>query len=387
MDTKLKDKIIHENEIKHMIERGEIGGFYFIFGDESFLKIHYANSIAGRAVQKDFEDFNLHRFDGKTTNIESIAEAVEAMPMFCDRTCVFINDLPIHNLEQSEIENLKIVLSDIPETCTLILLMDTVEKKEKKEKKANKDDDDETDAEIETEPDIIEDKSKKENAWEDILCIAIEKGHAIELNRRSIDELAKTLMQGAQKRGHQLEAETAKYLIECVGNDLSNLKNELDKVCAYSKSERITKNDIDRIAVKSIEAKVFDMVKALLERKFDEACYILNTILPDALANQKPVAIQIMGALISPFIDMYRVKVAVASGSSAINVADYYNYKGKEFRLTKSTRDISVLSVYKLRKCLDFLFEADCLLKSTQILPKLIIEQTLVRILIIISEK
>jgi DNA polymerase-3 subunit delta len=387
MDNKLKDKILHEKEIKNIVESGRIGGLFFIFGNESFLKLHYAGAIASKAVHKDFEDFNLHRFDGKSASVENIAEAVESMPMFSEKTCVFINDLSIHNLEQNEIENLKFILSDIPDTCTVILLMDTIERKEKKEKKVNKEDsDDETEPDGDTEIDIDEDKSIKENVWDEILGIAIEKGHAVELNKKSSQDLANILIHGSVKRGHMLEFETAMYLIDCVGNDLSNLQNELDKVCSYAKSEKITKKDIDQIAVKSIEAKVFDMAKALLEKKFDDACYILNTLLPDTLFYQKPVAIQIMGAFISPFIDMYRAKAAAASGSQAINVADYYNYKGKEFRLTKAAKDITGISVYKLRKCLDLLFDADCLLKSTQILPKLVIEQTLARILMTINE-
>ena len=264
--------------------------------------------------------------------------------------------------------------------------MDTIEKKTKKAKPQGKEDNDsELDTDDETE--IVEEKQKKENVWDEILKIAFENGYAIELNKKNSTDLADILVIGAKKRGYKIEFETAKYLTEVVGNDLSSLQNELDKVCSYVNTEVITKSDIDKIAVKSIEARVFDMTKSLLDNNFTNACLILDTLLPESLVSKKETAIQIMGALISPFIDMYRAKIAVNSGFQSINVAKYYNYKEKEFKLTNSARDAAVLSVKQLRKCLDLLDEADSLLKSRSISPKLVIEQTMVRILSTIKGK
>ncbi len=372
--------------MKNILRKEIIGGPYFIFGNDNFLKLHYANTIANKAMNKDFNDFNLHRFDGKSTSVDKIAEAVEALPMFSERTCIIVNDLPLNEMDQVEIDNLKIILNDTPKTCAFILLMDTVEKKIKKENKLkNEDNDSETETESDGETEIIEEKQKKENVWDEILSIVIEKGYAFELNNRTSSELVVELEKGAKKRGHKIEPKTARYLIESVGSDLSNLKNELDKICSFSKSEMITNAEINEIAYKSIEARVFDMAKSLLDNNYTNACTILDSLLPDTDANQKSTAIQIMGALISPFIDMYRSKVAISSGFKSANIANYYNYKDKEFRLNHSARDVVKLSINQICNCLNLLLDADYLLKSKPINPKIVLEHTMVLILNIIK--
>ncbi len=376
-------KISSEIELKNVLKSNEIGGLYFIYGNESYLKMMYANKIAHKAVQKEFEVFNIHFFDGRVTSVDKIAEAVEAMPMFSDKTCVVVNDLPIHEFEQTQIDNLEAVITDIPRSCALILLMDTVEKKEKKEKKGSiENTENENETINDTDKIISEEKSKKENVWDIILKIAVEKGYAIELNKKTNSELAEIVTSGAKKRGYIISNDTARYLVENVGNDLSNLQNELNKVCSFVKSEAITRSDIDKVAVKSIEAKIFDMAKFLIEKKYDEAYRILDT-----LFSQKTEPTLIVGTLISPFIDIYRVKLAIIAGEKAINVAKNFDYKGKEFKLTNSVGYASRISVAQLRKCLSALDDADAVLKRQSNDSKIIIEQTMARMLLAMDTK
>ena len=99
-----------------------------------------------------------------------------------------------------------------------------------------------------------------------------------------------------------------------------------------------------------------------------------------ALFSQKVEPAQIFGAFITSFIDMYRVKLAVVSGSNSNDVARFYNYKNKEFRLKNAARDTTGISSKKLRICLNFLDDADYQLKRRTIDPKLVFEQTIIRI-------
>ncbi len=380
MDIKELGRIINsDNEIKAYIDSGNITGFNFIFGDEGFWKLYYANALAKKAVNSNFEDFNLHRFDGKSTTVDVIAEAVEAMPMFSDKTCVIVNDFPINDIDQTESEKLIAVLNDIPETCVMIMLMDTVERKIAKLKADVKDTfDSDVDPKIKSDEEMencIEDKKNKKYIWDSILEIALKKGHVIELNRKTNYELKNILIRGAEKRGKIISDEASSYLITCVGNDLSNLQNELVKICLSTKNNVITKEEIDAIAIKSTEAKVFDMIKLIMLNDIHGAFSILA-----ALFSQKVEPAQIFGAFITSFIDMYRVKLAVVSGSNSNDVARFFNYKNKEFRLKNAARDITGISSKKLRICLNFLDDADYQLKRRTIDPKLVFEQTIIRI-------
>ena len=382
MAKKSPGKILKEKDVRNLLKSDESGGLHFIFGNENFLKLFYADEIAKKAVAEDFEDFNLHRFDGKHTSVEMLKNAVEALPMFSEYSCVLVDDLPIFDLSPQDAENLKVVLSDVPQTCCLIILMTTIVRegratKKVSEKTKNKGDNTATGPET----DLLTDRTKT-NIWDDILAIAKSSGFAIEINKRSFNDLTAMLIKGAAGRGKTIDSRTARYLVESVGDDIANLQNELDKICAFVKHDKITEQDINLIAVKTVEARIFDMAKHLIAKNSDGAFGILDTLI-----SQRVEPVLIMGTLISPFVDMYRVKIATLSGRRPEDVAKHFNYRNKEFRLTNQTKLIGNLSIKQLGVCLDILNDADTAIKSRSLEPKVIIEQAMARIANVISKK
>lgn len=88
----------------------------------------------------------------------------------------------------------------------------------------------------------------------------------------------------------------------------------------------------------------------------------------------------ILGTLISAYVDMYRVKLALVAGEKAEYPAQFFNYKGREFRLRNAARDANTLSVEELRRCLDLLGTADRALKSGTSDEKTVLERLLVQL-------
>ena len=167
----------------------------------------------------------------------------------------------------------------------------------------------------------------------------------------------------------------ASYLITCVGNDLNTLLNETEKVCAYAQGETVQKSDVDAVCIKSLDAKVFDMIKDLTAGRFDSAFKKLSV-----LFEQREDEFQILGALIAQYSDIYRARAAVKSGNRAEMIAKYYNYAGKEFRLTNAARSGSSLSFDDIAECIEILLWADTTLKSSALSKRLVLEQTVVKL-------
>ena len=82
----------NEESLKKHIKTGEFMRVYLIYGNEGFLKQHYANEICKKSVSKDFEDFNLKKLDGKETSLNEIYDCVSSFPMMSDYTCTIIKD-------------------------------------------------------------------------------------------------------------------------------------------------------------------------------------------------------------------------------------------------------------------------------------------------------
>lgn len=332
---------LNESALKEKLRENPVG-VYLIYGEENYLKKVYIDKIVAKTVDDSFADFNFHTFDGKEASLSDIYESAQAVPMMAETKCVLVKDFPLDTLDDNGMEQLKTVIEDNPEDCALIFSFVAYEPKGAK--------------------------------WTKAIKLFEKSAYAVKLEKKTAVELAKMLESGAKKRGTAFEKGVAAYLVSCVGSDLNTLLNETEKVCAYAQGE-ITKSDVDAVCIKSLDAKVFDMIKDLTARRFDSAFKKL-----ELLFEQREDEFQILGALIASYTDIYRAKSAVKSGGRAESVAQYYNYAGKEFRLTNAARNSAQLTFDDISECVDILVEADTAMKSTSTDKRLILEKAIVKL-------
>lgn len=333
---------LNEAALKDKLKADPVG-VYLIYGEESYLKKTYIDKIVSKTVDPAFEDFNFHTFDGKEATLSDIYESAEAVPMMAETKCVLVKDFPIDTLDDNGFEQLERVISENPDDCALVFSFVAYEPKGAK--------------------------------WNKAIKLFEKYGFAVKLDKKTSLEISKILESGAKRRGKPFAKGVASYLVTCVGSDLNTLLNETEKVCAYAQGEEIQKSDVDAVCIKSLDAKVFDMIKDLTAGRFDSAFRKLSL-----LFEQREDEFQILGALIAQYSDIYRAKAAVKSGNRAEMIAKYYNYAGKEFRLTNAARNGSSLSFEAIGECIDILMQADATLKSSALNKRLVLEQTVVKL-------
>ena len=337
-----------ENDLKMQIKASEFSNLYFLYGEEKYLVKHYSNLLERKIVDPAFSDFNLHIYDGKTVNLDDVAVAAEAVPMMSDYACILIKDLPVDNLNAEDSDKLENIIKDIPDTTVIIISLPTLT------------------------VNLNNAKCKK------LMNSLSTFGSVVEFKHFSLQQLIKLIEKGAKERGCEFGYSEANYLVSTIGDDMSVVLNELEKICAFKKSGSVSKVDIDSVVVKSIQARAFDLAKALVADNCDMAMSILDT-----LFYMKEEPISILGAIITPYVDMYRAKVYTSGGLRAEDAAKDFNYRNKEFRLTNAAKSASKYSFKQLRKFLEVLFEADELLKTTSVNGRLVLEQTITKLLLI----
>ena len=329
---------MNETQLKECIKTGG-ANLYLFYGAETYLVEQYARLVAKHTVEEGFDAFNLQRFDGQTVSAEELEAAVEALPLMSDRKCVTVRDLDPCG---SESERLLRIIGALPDTCVLVLWQVTAQ------------------------PD------KRKNAWKELLSIAEKQGVCMQFARKDINDTAKILAGGAKRRGCRLDVADARYLAEQVGNDLNLLIGELDKLCALANGGEINKKMIDAACPKNLEAKVFDLSKAILYRRRQEAFDLLYQL---RVQREEPVAV--LGVLSSAYADLYRAKAAQTAGEQAERLAGHYkSYKSKEWKLRNAARDAARLSVAALRDCLEILATTDTALKTGRNDGWVMLEQT-----------
>lgn len=340
--------VLAESELKLQIKSSEFSNLYFLYGEEKYLVKHYSKLLEQKIVDPAFADFNLHIYDGKNVDFNDLSVAVESLPMMSEYSCIVIKDLTIDSLNADDSASLERIIEDIPESTVIIISLPTANVNVK--------------------------NAKCKKLFESLLKF----GTVVEFKRFSLQQLAKLIEKGAKERGCTIAFSEANYLLSSVGDEMSVVLNELEKVCAYKRQGTITKSDIDAVVIKSVQARAFDLAKALMSNNCDTAMSILDTLI-----SMKEEPINILGAIITPYVDMYRAKVYVSGGMRAEDAAKDFNYRNKEFRLTNAAKSASKYSVKQLRSFLEVLYDADVLLKSTSLCGRLILEQTITKLLLV----
>mgnify|MGYP004560069299 FL=1 len=338
---------ITEIELKKQISANDFAHLYFLYGEEKYLIRHYTSLIIKKAVDPAFADFNLHVYDAKNIDFDEVSQAAEALPMMSERTLIVIKDLASDNLNAEMSGGFLKLISDIPDTTVILISNSSV------------------------------DVNMKSAKGKKILAKIDEYGCSVAFEHAGLNQLIKLVEKGAQSRNCTISPSDARYLLNLIGDDMTVIINELDKICAYKKDGEIHREHIDAVVVKNVQARVFDLAKALTAGNCDLAMDILDT-----LVSMKEEPVNILGALITPYVDMYRAKVYVSGGLRAEDAARDFNYKNKEFRLTNGARAASKYSVEQVRRFLDILDEADTLLKSSSTSGRLVLEQTITKLLL-----
>lgn len=335
-----------EKSLKAHIKSGDFLPLYLVYGDEDYLKKTYVDMIASKNVEPSFEAFNLEKFDGKGLELEMLFQAATVMPMMSDKRCLIVEDFKLEGISEENFRMMESFFADLPESSIIIF----------HQKKA----------------DFSAAKAKN------VITLFNKFGGVCVLNKRTGNDLIKPLISSASKQKCVLSPEMARYLVALAGDDFNMLINEVNKVCSFAGEGEITKSHIDAVAVKTDDAKIYALTKALMNKNFDEAYKTLHSLI-----RQKTEPEYILGVIISSYVDIYRAKVSLAGGHKADALAGDFSYKNRAFALANAGRDSSRIDISVIRRCLEELGKADRQLKSGSSMPVLVLEQLMVKLFLI----
>lgn len=339
-----------ESALKNALNKGEVLPVYVLFGDDGYLLNRYEDLIIEKTCGRD-NDFDLQKFE-REVDLQSVYDSVNQFSFTGARRCVVLADYNFETAADSDLERLLALLSDSCETSTLILRFDGIEFDIKHSPKAKK------------------------------ILAACEKGGGavVELNHRTSAELSKMLQNGAKKRGKTLDRSSADYMIQCCGLDINTLVSELDKVCRFVSGDTVTKDDIDLVCTKTVEASVYEYVRRIIACDTRAAMSILNDLF---FMRFEPMLI--LYSVASAFVDMARVNAASKVHVPLADVAADFPYKNKDFVLKNASYNLKKFNDKKLNLCFAEILAADKLIKSFSADDKLVLEQMTVRLIYVIA--
>lgn len=341
---------LNEKALKTALDSGALCPVYVITGNDAFLKKQAVDRIIKASVGED-DGLNLLRFESDC-ELQDVYDELNGFPVMADKKCVILTDFDIDGCGKNEFERLLSLAGDRYETSVFVIYFDTVSIDLKRSDRAKK---------------LIE-------------AAEISGGTSVLLDHRTRDELSSQLSASAKKQGCLLTPANAGYLIDSCSAETRILVNELSKLIAFARGGEITKQMIDAVAVKSVEASVYNLSSKIISGDTAGAMALL-----DDLYFMKVAPEFIVFNISSAFVDMFRAAAARRQGLRPEQVAADFKMKGREFVLRRAGDNLRRYDDKKLALSFDALLDADRRIKSYSSDERIVMEQLIIKLIYIMK--
>lgn len=329
-----------ENELNKRLKAG-CGLYYFYASDEAL--VHAAAQKALKYLTRDDPETTV--LDGPTPSVEEIVLAAGTISFFGGRRLVLMPLIRPSTYSDKDLQELCDTLSD---TENAIFVMTS----------------------------LVEERFGKlrPGKREQKLISCCEKlGYCVQINKPTASALQAMARDWAKETGAAFAPGAEAALLARCGEDQFLLRNEIEKLAALADYGTITPQMIAQLGTVTLDADTFDMVKLVTSGQAEKAQQKLRTLL--ALQNDP---IMITGALISNYLDLYRVLLGRRSRRALSAVAKDFGYSGNwNYRLSTTEKTAARFKRAQLEECLHILQRLDTDLKSSRLDADLLMQKAL----------
>ena len=265
--------------LKQELSRGLIRPVYLFYGNEPYLIRQYCRQITRLVVPEDsLADFNLYRTD--KIDPDQLEQFLQTPPVFAEKKLLILRDTGVFKSPKAADKDfLMQLLSQPPEYACIVFAEQAIDKKQKK------------------------------------LLALTEPVECNQLTEAQLKSWINILVQRQQKK---ITVKTMEYLISCCGTGMEHLEHEINKLCSGTQEQIITPAQIDKIAIKSVENRIFDLSKAVLDKNGATAFSILEDL---KALRESPI--KIIGFLSKSFCDIYKIKHCPAPSPQTTGLHPY----------------------------------------------------------------
>jgi len=298
-------------------KKGNFKPVYWLEGEEPY-HIDKVMAYAEKNILSESEaSFNLTVFYGRDADWAAVVNACRRYPMFAERQVVLLKEAQ----QMKDIEKLESYI-DNPLSSTIF---------------------------------VVSYKDKKVDARTKFAKLLKQKGEMVTTKKMYDNQLPQWANEMVEQHGLSINQKALALLVDHIGNDLSRIENEIEKLAVnLGTRKNITEDDIEKYIGVSKEFNVFELQDALAKKNLPKAIRIIQYF----QSNPKAAPIQlILPSLYSFFSKVYMVlgagtndekSIASAVGINPYFVKDYvaaarsYGEMGVE-------RTLMLLHQYNLR--------------------------------------
>lgn len=285
-------------ELEKELKEEKQNSIYLLYGEEIFL----LESIV-KKIKKQFGEMipGINYIQIDETNVEELISDLETPSFGYDKKLIIIKNSGLFKKEGKR-KNVKLTelkekvanyfkenINEIKEYNTVVLIEEEIEK----------------------------------NA---LYKIIEKEGIVCEFEKQKLPQLTQRLKAIFRAYKVEIDDSTLKYMIEECGSGMQELINEARKLIEYAgENGKITKQEVDLLCIKQIEAVIFSLTDALGKKNIKSALETLKNL----IYKKEPVQ-KIVITLYNHFKKLYLVKIAIEQN---LNIAEALSLKPNQMFL------------------------------------------------------
>jgi len=245
---------------------------YWLEGEEEYFIDKVMNYAESHILNESETGFNLTVFYGKDADWAAVINSCRRYPMFAKRQVVLLKEAQ----QMRDIEKLEAYI-ETPLDSTIF---------------------------------VVSYKEKKVDGRTRLAKLLKEKGVVLTTKKLYDNQLPEWTEELVQAKEHAISQKALMLLVDHIGNDLSRIENEIDKILInLSNRKTITEEDVEKYVGVSKDFNVFELQAALATKNLPKAIQIIQYF----EANPKVAPIQ----LILPSLYSFFSKVFMIYGLNA----------------------------------------------------------------------
>lgn len=315
------------------IKKNSFLPLYLLYGEEAYLRCQVRDRLLA-ALAPEADNMNVHRFTGKGIEEREIISLAETLPFLAERRVILIED---SGFFKNKTEELADYLAEVPEYLVLIFCETEVDKRSRMYKAVSG------------------------------------SGRAVEFARQSEAVLGKWVLQQITRDEKKITRQDMEYFLHLTGADMSNIRNELEKLLSYcADREVITRADIDAVVSPQLENRIFDMVRAVAAHRKKEAFALYHDLL-----SLKESPLRILYLLAREFNNLRRLSALRADGVSQGEMAKVVGMP--PFAVKKNLELLRHYRAEELEELVEDFVRAETDVKTGKLEDQLAVELMLIR--------
>lgn len=250
---------------------------YLLCGEEAYLRNQYKKKLRDALVEEG-DTMNYSYYEGKDINPRAVIDMAETLPFFADRRVLMIEN---SSFFKNKCDELADYMAVIPESTNFIFVETEIDKRSRFYKEVKK------------------------------------LGRVVEFGTQKEDTLIKWILGMLKKEGRNITRDTLQTFLTKTGSDMQMIKNELDKLVAYTEGRDVIRlEDVEQVCITQTTNRIFDMVNAIAEGNQKKALELYE----DLLSLKEP-PMRILFLIARQFNQLYQVKLLAKEGMPSSEIA------------------------------------------------------------------